>query len=137
MLHNSPATTAIRQRMEEVRCDLDEDVQEIVEGARDMGDWRAYVRDYPWVCLGAALAAGYLIVPRRPWETIAKLANQGRLLATSQLPRPGSAGGMLLSLASNLVLRGVSTYALQQVGTLFPTMAPKSPPVDVHDQPHS
>ena len=64
-MHNSPETQAIRQRMEEVRCDLDEDVQEIVEGARDMGEWRSYVRTYPWVCLGAALAVGYLIVPRR------------------------------------------------------------------------
>ena len=36
-IHNSPETQAIRQRMELVRCDLDEDVQEIVEGARDMG----------------------------------------------------------------------------------------------------
>ena len=69
LLHNSPETEAIRQRMEEVRCDLDEDVQEIVEGARDMGDWRSYVRTYPWICLGAALAVGYLIVPGRTWGT--------------------------------------------------------------------
>src|SRR4030095_2033115 len=107
---NSPATTAIRQRMEEIRCDLDEDVQEIVEGARDMGDWRSYVRSYPCACVGAAVVAGYLIIPRRPWETIARLANQGRLLASSQLPRQGS--GMLLSLVSNLVMRGVSSFAL-------------------------
>lgn len=64
-LSNSPATTAIRQRMKEVRQELDEDVQEIVEGARDLRDWRSYVRSYPWVCLGAAVAVGYLIVPRR------------------------------------------------------------------------
>jgi len=130
LLHDSPATTAIRQRMEEVRCDLDEDVQEIVEGARDMGDWRSYVRSYPWVCLGAAAVAGYLIVPRRPWETLARLANQGRVLASSQLPRQGSSGGMLLSLVSNLAMRAVSSYALQQVGRLFPPAGTKSPPVD-------
>ena len=129
LLLDSPATTAIRQRMEEVRCDLDEDVQEIVEGARDMGDWRSYVRRYPWVCLGAAAVAGYLIVPRRPWETLAGLANRGRLLASSQLPRQGSTGGLLLSLVSNLVMRGVSSYALQQAGRLFPTEGPRSPPV--------
>ena len=130
VLHNSPATTAIRQRMEEVRCDLDEDVQEIVEGARDMGDWRSYVRSYPWVCLGAAAVAGYLIVPRRPWETIVKMANQGRVLASSQLPRQGSASGMLLSMVSSLVMRGVSSYALQQAGRLFPAAEPKSPQTD-------
>lgn len=130
LLHDSPATTAIRRRMEAVRCDLDEDVQEIVEGARDMGDWRSYVRSYPWVCLGAAAVAGYLIVPRRPWEALARLANQGRALASSQLPRQGGASGMLLSLVSNLAMRAVSSYALQQVGRLFPPAGPKSPPVD-------
>src|SRR5688572_27063119 len=63
VMHNSPETEAIRQQMELVRCDLDEDVQGIVEGARDMGDWRYYVKTYPWLCLGGAVVAGYLIVP--------------------------------------------------------------------------
>ena len=67
-MHDSHETNAIRQRMEEVRCDLDQDVQEIVEGARDLRDWRSYVRTYPWVCVGAALAVGYLLVPRRQWR---------------------------------------------------------------------
>jgi hypothetical protein len=82
---------------------LDEDVQEIVEGAREIGQWRTYVRSYPWVCLGAALAMGYLIVPRRSLgkqpdaRTLAELANQSRLLATSHLPSNGGAGGRLRS----------------------------------------
>jgi hypothetical protein len=37
VMHESLETQTILQRMEEVRCDLDEGVQEIVEGARDMG----------------------------------------------------------------------------------------------------
>lgn len=40
-MHDSPEAKAIRQRMEEVRCDLAEDVQVIVEDARDMGPCRA------------------------------------------------------------------------------------------------
>jgi hypothetical protein len=64
-LNYSHETNAIRQRMEEVRCDLDQDVQGIFEGARDMRDWRSYVRTYQRVCAGAALAVGYLLVPRR------------------------------------------------------------------------
>jgi len=132
MMHNSPKTTAIRQRMEEVRCDLDEDVQEIVEGTRGMGEWRWYVRSYPWVCLGAALAVGYLIVPRRPLElhpdaqTSAELGNQSRLLATSQLPPTGNARGMLLAFVGNLVMRGIASYVGQQAGKLFANQAAKS-----------
>jgi ElaB/YqjD/DUF883 family membrane-anchored ribosome-binding protein len=126
-MHDSSETTAIRQRMEEVRCDLDEGVQEIVEGARDMGDWRSYVKTYPWICCGAALAAGYLIVPRRPWETLARLAHQSGLLVTSKLPRHGNAGGLLLSLVENLVMRGISSFAVQQAGRLLANQAAKSP----------
>ncbi len=131
-MHNSPETKAIRQRMEEVRCDLDEDVQEIVEGARDMGEWRFYVRTYPWVCLGTALAVGYLIVPRRPVgmrpdaQTLAELANQSRLLATSYLPPKGNRRGILLAFVGDLVMRGVSSYVRQQAGKLFATPATKS-----------
>ena len=129
LLHNSPETEAIRQRMEEVRCDLDEDVQEIVEGARDMGDWRSYVRTYPWICLGAALAVGYLIVPGRTWGTQpdaqapADSANPSRLLATLRWPTIGAARGMLLAFVGKLVMRGVSSYVEQQAGKLFATPA--------------
>ncbi len=44
IVQDSVESTGMRQRMEQVRCDLDQDVQEIVEGARDLRDWRAYVR---------------------------------------------------------------------------------------------
>lgn len=129
---NSPETKAIRQRMEEVRCDLDEDVQEIVEGVRDMGEWRSYVRTYPWVCLGAALAAGFWIVPRRPLgmqpdaQTLAELANQSRLLASSSLPAKGNTRGIMLALVGNLVMQGVSSYVGQQAGKLVAARAAKS-----------
>jgi hypothetical protein len=133
VLQNSPQTEAIRHRMEEVRCDLDEDVQEIVEGARDMGKWRSYVTTYPWVCLGTALAVGYLIVPRRrsggqpDSETLAELANQSHLLATANLPPKSNAHGMFLTFVGNLVMRGATAYALQQAGKLFATQAAKPP----------
>jgi hypothetical protein len=147
MIHNSPKTTAIRQRMEEVRCELDEDVQEFVEDARGMGQWRYYVRTYPWVCVGAALAAGYLIVPRRTvgkqtdTQTSAEMAKQS--LATSHVSPAGDARGMLLRFLGNLVVRGVSSYVEQQAGKLFAPRVDKSPqaarsPQDHnHEEPHS
>jgi hypothetical protein len=132
VMHESLGTQAILQRMEEVRCDLDEDVQEIVEGARVMGKWRYYVRTYPWICLGAALAGGYLIVPR-VWrrqpndQTPVELPNPSRLPVTSNSPHTGSARGALLAFVGNLVLRGVSSYALQQAGKLFAVQAATRP----------
>jgi hypothetical protein len=136
VMYESPETNVIRQRMEEVRCDLDDDFQEIVEGARDMGDWRSYVKAHPWACLGAAFTVGYLIVPRRPVgmqlsaEAIAELANQSRVPAASQLPAKGNLRGMLLAFLGPLVLRGVLSYVGQQADKLFATQAAKSHPDD-------
>jgi hypothetical protein len=136
VMHESLETQAILQRMEEVRCDVDEDVQEIVEGARDMGKWRYYVRTYPWICLGAALAVGYLIVPRRAvgMEPDAQkpdeLAKPSRLLATPNSPPKGNARGILLAFVGNLVMRGVAAYVGQQAGKLFASETVKPPRED-------
>ena len=135
-MHESLETQAILQRMEEVRCDLDEGVQEIVEGARVMGKWRYYVRTYPWICLGAALAGGYLIVPRRAVgmqtdaQKPAELANPSRLLVTPNSPPKGNARRTLLAFVGNLVLRGVAAYVGQQAGKLFASQAAKPQPDD-------
>ena len=123
MTHEPLATQAILQRMKDVRRDLDEDVQEIVEGARDMGKWRYYVRTYPWLCLGAAVAAGYLIVPRRSRGP--RLDTQtANASAEPSAPQKDNATGMLLGFVGNLVMRGVSAYVGQQADKLFATPAP-------------
>ena len=132
-MHHSHETNAIRQRMEEVRCDLDQDVQGIVEGARDMRDWRSYVRSYPWLCVGAAVAVGYLLVPRRPAamqpsaEAIAELVKQSRLAETPLVTPLGKARGLLLRCVGNLMMQGVSSYVGQQAGKLFAPQAASSP----------
>lgn len=127
-LDDSAVTRAIRERMDEVRRDLDEDVQEIVEGARDLGQWRTYLRNYPWVGAGLALAAGYLIVPHRAagmrsdCQPLAQLATPG-LLAK------GSIGGKLLEFAADFALKGLSRYVAQQAGNMFanpPARPPRS-----------
>ncbi len=124
-MNHSHEANAIRQRMEEVRCDLDRDVQGIIEGARDMRDWRTYVRNYPWVCMGAAVAVGYLLVPRRPAamqpsaEAIAELVKQSRLAETPLVTPVGKARDLLFRSVGNLVIQGVSAYVGQQAGKHF------------------
>ena len=117
-VHELLETQEILQRMEKVRCELDEDVQEIVEGARVMGEWRYYVRTYPWICLGAACVAGYLTVP---WVSALTKASRG--LVTPNAPPKGGVRGALVQFVGNLVLRGVLSYAGQQAGKLFTPQA--------------
>jgi len=131
VIDESVETQAILERMAEVRCNLDEDVQGIVEGARDMSQWRSYVRAYPWWCLGGALALGYLVVPRH--ARAATLATQfsAPLVAQSRPATPisplvGQAGGMLLTFVGNLAMRAVSTFANQQADKLFASTAAKA-----------
>ena len=131
-MNNSPETSAIRKLMEEVRRDLDESVQEIVEGTRDMGEWRSYVRAYPRICLGAAVVVGYTIISSRRSDgrpdstTLAELAKQSRLLATSSLTPNVNARGLLSAFVGNVLMRGVSSFIGQQAGKLFATQPVKS-----------
>jgi hypothetical protein len=131
VIHDSVETQAILQRMADVRYDLDEDVQGIVEGARDMSQWRSYVRTYPCWCLGGALALGYLLVPRRAQvaspgaQNLPPMASPLRTEA-SIAPLMGQAGGMLLALVGNLAMRAVSAYAIQQADKLFASQAAKA-----------
>jgi len=127
----SSETESIASRMEGVRCDLDEDVQEIVESARDMRDWRTYVRKYPWVCLGAALAVGYLVAPRRTAVTKLDgmagpdLAKLEQLLAVSQAAPKASVGGRLLAFVGDLAMRGISSYVAQQTSNFIANQTAK------------
>jgi len=142
VIHNSPETKAIRQRMEEMRYDLDEDVQEIVEDARDMGDWRYYVRTYPWVCLGVAWAFGYFLVPRRPFgmqpdaQALAELANQSRLLAVSHFPSNGTARSMLLAFVGHVLLRAVHRMSDYMAANSLPSVPPNHNSTINHEENH-
>lgn len=131
-MHESRETESIRQRMEVLRCDLDEDVQEIVEGAREVRDWRSYVRSYPWVCVGAALAIGYWIVPGRHFglqdaPALAELAKQSRLLAESHSGPKRNVRGMLLTIAGNLLARGALSIVERCAGKYFGSPTVESP----------
>ena len=124
VIYDSVETQAILQRMADVRYDLDEDVQEIVEGARDMSQWRSYVRAYPWWCLGGALTLGYLVVPRRNQAAVPAVQNSEPLASRVRPATPtslllGQAGGILLTFVGNLAMRAVSAYASQQADKLF------------------
>lgn len=135
-MHNSHESKVILQRMEAVRGDLDTAVQGIVEGVRDMGDWRSYVRTYPWICLGTVVAAGFVIVPRHRLgmqlaaRQLAELAEQSRLHAPSNAALKGGVRGAALTFAGNLLVRCVLSYARQQASKLLAAPAVTSPQDD-------
>ena len=105
-----------------IRRDLHEDVKGVVEGAEAATDWRRYVRSYPWACTAAALAVGYLIVPRKTKPTQVQIAPEHLAQAVSAqaaaTPAPESKQrkGLFASavgMVAPMVFRTVQGYALQ------------------------
>jgi hypothetical protein len=126
--------------MEQLRGELNEEYGAIVRGARVLADWHYYVRTFPLACVGAAVALGYLAVPRRlevmspDAETLAQLAKTNRLVV-KQKPEVHERSGMvgaLLTLAANTALRAAIAYAGQQSGKLFGHKAAQNSGREVH-----
>ena len=63
----------IRRQMAKVRRELHADVQHVVTTANAATDWRSYITAYPWLTLGGAAVAGYMIVPRRQENPSARI----------------------------------------------------------------
>jgi hypothetical protein len=124
----------IQKQMREVRAELREDVQDLVVSAHKMADVAAYVKAYPWLCVGAALAAGYLVVPQRSVivrpdaEALIELAKKHKLVVKMNEAQPqkkrSGLFGELLGLAAATLLQGGLKMATSQ---LAQALAPPPP----------
>lgn len=118
----------IREEMARLRGGLHREVDDIVEGARTMTDYRYYLRRYPWGCAAAAVAVGYLIVPNKTRiispdvATLKELAKHNQLVVKAKPEVSKQQSGplnLLLQLAANTLVRAGVSYAGQQAGRLF------------------
>lgn len=82
----------IRRQMAQIRHELHQDVSNVVSGVSDVVnevseamDWRSALRGHPYLLVGAALAAGYLIIPRRKKDVVPSQNH----LATMVAPEAG------------------------------------------------
>jgi hypothetical protein len=126
-----PTTDAetIQRQMREVRAELREDVQELVVSARDMADWTNYVKAYPWLCVGGALALGFLIVPQRSVvikpdaEGMIELAKRHKLVVKMEdqpkSKKRASLMGQLLGMAASMVLQRGAAVMTDQMSQMF------------------
>ncbi len=126
----------IRREMAEIRRSMHEDVRGVVATAEAAADWHRYLMAYPWITVGVAFAAGYLIVPRRAKEvvTVADLsskvqqavdANSDRMLqatgAEAQSTRSRTKGiiGTAIGILMPLALKTAQGYALKYAEQWF------------------
>jgi hypothetical protein len=113
----------IQGQMRQVRYEMGDDVQGIVENARLLADWQYYVRSYPWVCLGVAAALGYLVVPPKLQvikpdpKALVELAKAHQISVNADVKPKASGGltGRLLNMLAGLALQGGVALASGQL----------------------
>jgi hypothetical protein len=122
--------------MQQIRCEIDQGMEDMVASAHRMVDWKHYVKTYPWVCLGTAAVLGFLVVPKRATAippdlaALAELARTGHLVAE---PAPAATRGWvdtLLATVANIAVRKAVGLLGQRVASLLETAAdtPPHPP---------
>ena len=114
----------LQRQMRQVRAELRDDVQDLVVSAREMADWTKYVRAYPWLCAGAALAIGFILVPQRSHiirpdaDGLIELAKRHKLVVKmdgdQKKPRRGLFAE-LLGVAAGALLQGGLKILSQQL----------------------
>jgi hypothetical protein len=108
--------------MQQLRCEIDGDMDDMAASARTMVDWKHYVATYPWACLGTAVALGFLIVPKRSTAIRPDLATLTELARTGHLavkPAPAAMRGLvdaLLATVASIAVRKATAYLGQSVG---------------------
>ena len=121
-MNDRPLDESVQERMQQLRREIDADMEEVTASARTTLDWKHYVNRYPWVCAGAAVALGFLIVPRRSTvlrpnvATLTELARTGHLVVKST---PSGARGIfdsLLATVASIAIRKATTYLGQSAG---------------------
>jgi hypothetical protein len=107
----------IRRQMQAIRQDMEGGVKDVVDGAKQLSDWRYHVRRHPWACVGGAMALGFLLVPMRSRKKVEGIPAEllAQLRAGGAMPAAAAAGGAGLAatvarMAAPIVLRGVSSF---------------------------
>jgi len=112
--------TTIRARMARIRSRAQGKAVRLTRETKQLFNWKYYVRMAPWGVLGAAVLAGYLLVPARrtPSGTVPESLPAPTPLPVAAPPperRPGLFG-TVVRFAVNTAVRSAIAYAGQAVG---------------------
>jgi hypothetical protein len=116
----SDSADDIVKRMQDVRRDVGVNVQGIRDSAKTLSDWRYYVKNHPWMCVGAVAAAGFLLVPGKrkaaPTEDAKELVELLKKHNLNAAPTAAASKGLaatVIGMAAPFVVRA-ATQAAQQ-----------------------
>ena len=117
----------LRRQMAQVRHELRDDVDGVVAQAKEMTEWRYYVREHPWVCVGVAAAVGFLVVPNKirvvspAADQLEQLAKRDRLAADPSDSQPPSKSwqSQAVTFGANMLMRAALAYAGKKLGEVI------------------
>ena len=124
-MNHRPRSDTVRERMQQLRCEIDEDVEDVSASARTMLDWKHYVKAHPWMCFGAAVALGFLIVPKRARATrpaaatVIEPAATGHVVVKSGLTITAGVIDAILATVANIAIQKATAYLGQSAGRLL------------------
>lgn len=95
----------IQRKMKDVRREIEQDADQLVDSARQLGNWKEYVRAYPWLSVGGAAALGFLIAPSRSRAVTVQADDDDTTVATA------AAGGTMLGMVGATLGKAVVTMA--------------------------
>lgn len=107
------AAQELRREMAELRCQLRQDFDGTAKQAKQLTDWKHYVKQAPWAAFGVSALAAFAVVPRplqvktMGAEAAAKLASQDRLTVQSKPKKPQNGGlsGFIIKTAITMAVR--------------------------------
>ena len=120
MPNSNDSADEIRRRMARIRSEMHHEMSDVVTGAMTATDWRSYPKSRPWLSLGIAFAAGYLVVPRRSKPNVEAQAGGVTPLANPPQASPGAPLLMKLlsgslSFGGPLLMRAAQGFALREM----------------------
>lgn len=135
MAQTSQEADDIQREMRQVRVELRDDVKDMVASARVLRDWQAYVRSYPWLCVGAAATLGYFLVPSRMMvirpdtASLLDLAKQQKLVVKmDQMAQKPSLVRSLLGMAAGTLMQAGMAVATKQINEFLASANGQPPP---------
>jgi len=75
----------LQREMDQIRCDLYGDMNDLRADAKQLTDYRYHVGRHPWIALAAAAAAGFVIIPQRTQKLIPDTKTMQELIKQNQL----------------------------------------------------
>ncbi len=117
----------IREQMRQHRREFDSDVEQLVENAQSLTDWRQYVVAKPMVAFALCSVVGYLLVPgsKKQYEKIdpkqlAKLVRSRELVVApaDQVKATRGIVSGLLGIVASLALKAASGAVMEKIGSM-------------------